>query len=314
MIRAENLTKMYGDKAAVRDLSLHVRQGDAFGFIGPNGAGKTTTINMLAGLVRPTRGKVWIAGKLYVSDRWITADAAEVKSEIGYIPDRFGVYENLTVREYLHFFACAYKLPRAKRKSAVDNAIELTDLWPRERSLVSALSRGMQQRLALARVLLHNPKVLLLDEPASGLDARARVEIRELLKELRRMGKTIFIASHVLTELEDLCNTLGIVEAGKLLFVGGLDEIRSQIAAEQVVRVGVAARGEAAAAFIKSLPYVDSVQPEEGRLVARMKGAMPDEGALARELFQAGYSITHYEIVRPTLETVFMKVTKGVVQ
>jgi len=314
MIRTEDLTKIYDDTIAVNELNLHVQKGDAFGFIGPNGAGKTTTISMLAGLVKPTRGRVFIDDTLYLDSTWMPHGAMPVKAKIGYIPDRFGVYENLTVREYLHFFACAYKLPADKRKTAIDDAIALTDLTARSGGLVAALSRGMQQRLALARVLLHNPEVLLLDEPASGLDARARVEVRELLKELRRMGKTIFVASHVLTELEDLCNRIGIVEAGSLMFVGTLDELRAKIATQQVVHVQVAGRGDEAIALIAAQPYVDTVQPTDGAIAVHMKTAMPSESHLAQQLCAAGFALTHYEIDRPTLETVFIKLTKGVLQ
>ena len=314
MIKTEDLTKVYDETVAVKGLSLHVRKGEVFGFIGPNGAGKTTTINMIAGLVKPSKGSVYIDGKLYLNADWMPHGSMSAKSKIGYIPDGFGVYENLTVREYLHFFACAYKLPSDQRGAAVSDAIDLTDLGSRRDSFVAALSRGMHQRLAVARVLLHNPSVLLLDEPASGLDARARVEIRELLKALRSMGKTIFIASHVLTELEDLCNCVGIVEAGELLFCGTLQELRTQLATGQVVHLAVAARGEDARAAIESQPYVDHVEPGDDTLAVHMKRPMPDESHLAQQLFAAGFALTHYEIERPTLEKLFIKLTKGTVQ
>lgn len=314
MLKTDKLTKAYGDVIAVKALDLHVGQGEAFGFVGPNGAGKTTTINMLAGLIKPTRGRVYIDGKLYVDENWMPYGASELKSKIGYIPDRFGVYENLSVREYLYFFACAYKLPPNQRGAAIDAALELTDLAPRAGAMVPALSRGMQQRLAIARVLLHNPDLLLLDEPTSGLDPRARVEIRALLEELRRMGKTIFIASHVLAELENLCTRIGIIERGEMLFKGTLDELRAKIATEQVVLVRVADRATDAAAAVEAEPYVGRVEVTGQELKVHMKEPMRGEDQLAQLLFAKGFALTHYEIQRPSLETVFMKLTKGLVQ
>ena len=313
MIRTEQLTKVYGDVVAVKWLELNIGQGEAYGFIGPNGAGKTTTINMLAGLLKPTRGRIYIDDKLYVDENWMPHGASPLKSKIGYIPDSFGVYENLSVREYLYFFACAYKLPRNTRSSAIDASLELTDLGSRADSMVNALSRGMQQRLAIARVLLHNPGLLLLDEPASGLDPRARIEIRELLKELRNMGKTIFIASHVLTELEDMCTQFGIIEQGSLVFSGTLDELRDQIASEQTVRIKVADRTNEAKLTIESDSCVERVDETTNGLIVRTKGPLPDDAHFSRLLFSKGFPVTHYEIQRPTLETVFMKLTKGLI-
>jgi len=313
MIRTEQLTKVYGDIVAVKWLDLNVSQGEAYGFIGPNGAGKTTTINMLAGLLKPTRGRVYIDDELYIDENWMPHGASPVKSKIGYIPDSFGVYENLSVREYLYFFACAYKLPRDGRSAAIDGSLDLTDLGARADSMVHGLSRGMQQRLAIARVLLHNPGLLLLDEPASGLDPRARIEIRELLKELRSMGKTIFIASHVLTELEDMCTQFGIIEQGTLVFSGTLDELRDQIASELTVRIKVADRTEEAKLAIEDDSCVERVDETPNGLLVRSRGPLPDDAHLSRLLFSKGFSVTHYEIQRPTLETVFMRLTKGLI-
>ena len=215
MIKTINLTKRYGDLMALDNLNLEVALGDCFGFIGPNGAGKTTTIKILATLLKPTWGEARIDG-LSVGP----VHARAVRSVIGYVPDFFGSYENMVIKEYLEFFAAAYGIHGTKRKQIINDVLELTDLGYKVDAEVNSLSRGMQQRLSLARVLVHDPKVLLLDEPASGLDPRARIEIRELLKELHRMGKTILISSHILLELAELCDKVGVIERGKLLFTG----------------------------------------------------------------------------------------------
>ena len=213
MIQTLNLTKHYDRLIALNELNLEVKAGDCFGFIGPNGAGKTTTIKILATLLRPTYGEARIDG-LSVGP----VNARQVRSIIGYVPDYLGSYEDMVVREYLEFFAAAYSIHGPKRTQVIDDVLNLTDLGYKANAEVNSLSRGMQQRLSVARVLLHDPKVLLLDEPASGLDPRARIEIRELLKELHRMGKTILISSHILLELADLCDKVAIIEQGKLLF------------------------------------------------------------------------------------------------
>jgi len=226
MIQTINLTKKYGDLMALNNLNLEIEQGDCFGFIGPNGAGKTTTIKILATLLKPTWGEARIDG-LSVGP----VNARQVRSIIGYVPDYFGSYEDMVVTEYLEFFAATYGIHGQKRKQIIDDVLSLTDMAYKADSEVNGLSRGMQQRLSLARVLLHDPKVLLLDEPASGLDPRARIEIRELLKELHRMGKTILISSHILLELADLCDHLGIIEQGELKFTGTVDDIMRRVGA-----------------------------------------------------------------------------------
>src|SRR5687767_6027571 len=213
------LTKRYGALTALDDLSLELERGDVFGFIGPNGAGKSTTMKIVAGLLEPTAGHAEVLGKR------VAGNGDFVRRDVGYMPDAFGVYEDLTVTEYLEFFASAYAIPRRERKKVVADVLELTDLKYKQDALVDSLSRGMQQRLGLARVLVHDPPILLLDEPASGLDPRARIEIRELLKELQRLGKTIMISSHILSELGEFCNKLGIIERGKLIISGTIDDL-----------------------------------------------------------------------------------------
>ncbi|MBI3862649.1 MAG: ABC transporter ATP-binding protein, partial [Planctomycetia bacterium] len=229
VVDVENLWVRYGQLAAVRGISLQIPRGEVFGFIGPNGAGKSSTIKVLATLLRDFTGKVKING---LDVLW---RPQAVREKIGYVPDFFGVYEDLTVEEYLHFFAAAYRIDRAKRKAIIGDVLELTDLTHKLNSPVDALSRGMKQRLSLARVLLHDPDLLLLDEPASGLDPRARIEMRELLKALKEMGKTILISSHILHELSQLCTRIGIIEAGKMVAQGSVNDIYRHLGVLRIV-------------------------------------------------------------------------------
>src|SRR3981189_479628 len=241
MIETRDLTKMYGELYALDRLNLTLDQGDVYGFIGPNGAGKTTTMRILATLLNPTWGEATVCGYS------IYNGAKEIRRAIGYMPDFFGVYDDMKVIEYLEFFAAAYRIKGPARKKICEEVLELVDLTYKRDALVTSLSRGMTQRLGLARVLLHDPKVLLLDEPASGLDPRARIEIRELLKELKKMGKTILISSHILPELADLCNKVGIIERGELIFAGTVDAALRKAAIGQVLHVAVAERNADAA-------------------------------------------------------------------
>src|SRR5258707_4335121 len=229
VVDVESLWVRYGQLAAVRGISLQIPKGEVFGFIGPNGAGKSSTIKVLATLLRDFTGRVKING---IDVLW---RPQAVREKIGYVPDFFGVYQDLTVEEYLHFFAAAYRIDRARRKAIIADVLELTDRVHKLHPPVDALSRGMKQRLSLARVLLHDPDLLLLDEPASGLDPRARIEMRELLKALKEMGKTILISSHILHELAQLCTRIGIIEAGEMVAPGGGGDIYPQLG---LLRVG----------------------------------------------------------------------------
>ena len=224
MIEVRGLTKIYDGLRAVQNLNFNVSAGDIFGFIGPNGAGKTTTIRILATLILPSAGEAWICGQDVVKR------PEAVREVMGYMPDHWGVYPDLRVREYLEFFAASYGIPRRERARAVDGVMELTDLGGLSDRLAGALSKGMRQRLCLAKTLIHDPQLLILDEPADGLDPRARIELRELLRELARMGKTVLISSHILTELSDLVTSVGIVERGELLMSGPVDEIVARLA------------------------------------------------------------------------------------
>ena len=219
MIETINLTKKYGELTALNNLNLQIEEGACCGFIGPNGAGKTTTIKILATLLKPTWGEARIDGKT------VGYQNPLIRPVIGYVPDFMGAYDDMLVTEYLQFFAACYGIHGEKRESAIRDVLALTDLNYKADAEVNGLSRGMQQRLSVARVLLHDPKVLLMDEPASGLDPRARIEMRELLKELRRMGKTIIISSHILHELADICNMVAIIERGELIYAGGVRDI-----------------------------------------------------------------------------------------
>lgn len=312
MIQTVNLTKRYNDLIALNNLNLEIEEGDCFGFIGPNGAGKTTTIKILATLLRPTWGEARIDG-LSVGP----INARQVRSLIGYVPDFFGSYEDMVVREYLEFFASAYNIHGAKRKAVVDDVLSLTDLSFKADAEVNSLSRGMQQRLSLARVLLHDPKVLLLDEPASGLDPRARIEIRELLKELHRMGKTIIISSHILLELADLCTKVGIIERGQMVFTGTVQEILQRARVGRVVHVGVAQKPAQAMALIKQITGVIDAQPDESdpnSIRVTLQPEQADPSLIARRVLASGFNLTRLEEEKVNLETAFMRLTKGLVQ
>ncbi len=261
VIKTVNLTKRYGTLVALSNLNLEINEGDCFGFIGPNGAGKTTTIKILATLLQPT----W--GEARICDQVVGYQSRQIRPLIGYVPDYFGAYEDMVVQEYLEFFAAAYNIQGTNRVKVVNDVLELTDLGYKRDALVDGLSRGMKQRLSIARVLVHDPKVLLLDEPAGNLDPRARIEMRELLKELRRMGKTILISSHILPELQDLCNTVGIIERGELLYAGPWTDIVKRAKTGTILHVAVGAdQQELAAAMLSQDPNILGVTPNNGHI------------------------------------------------
>ncbi|MGE0431834.1 MAG: ABC transporter ATP-binding protein [Planctomycetota bacterium] len=312
VVETINLTKVYKNLVAVNELNLVVRRGDLFGFIGPNGAGKTTTIKTLATLLRPTHGDALVCGYS------VRKDSREIRRIIGYMPDFFGVYEEMRVTEYLEFFAAAYKIPPHKRGQIVNDVLDLTDLGYKRNDYVKALSRGMQQRLGVARVLLHDPQLLLLDEPASGLDPRARIEMRALLKELQRMGKTILISSHILTELAEMCNAIGIVERGQLLYQGPVRDIVKQLRRAGTFEIDVADRREAATAALERHPDVlraELAETDEGDpfIRVRLLEGKDDPTPLVRALMEGGYALTMLKREELDLEDVFLQVTKGVV-
>jgi ABC-2 type transport system ATP-binding protein len=312
MIETINLTKKYGELVALNNLNLTIDQGACFGFIGPNGAGKTTTIKILATLLKPTWGEARVDGKV------IGYQNPQIRPMIGYVPDFMGAYDDMVVQEYLEFFAACYDIHGKQRAQVVRDVLDLTDLNYKANAEVNGLSRGMKQRLSIARVLLHDPRVLLLDEPASGLDPRARIEIRELLKELRRMGKTIIISSHILHELAELCNMVGIIEQGELLFSGSTNEIMARASMGQVVHITVEDRHELAAqllAKVKGITKVDLTQqngtPRIDVTIDPQSGLMVSE--LPSRLIAQGLRLSSMTPEQVNLETAFMRLTKGLV-
>jgi ABC-2 type transport system ATP-binding protein len=306
VIETRDLTKTYGTLHAVKSLQLKLDKGDVFGFIGPNGAGKTTTMRMLATLLNPTVGEAYVCGySIYTHPK-------DIRRVIGYMPDFFGVYDDMKVYEYLEFFAAAYRIKGPQRKKICDEVLELVDLTYKREALVTSLSRGMTQRLGLARVLLHDPQVLLLDEPASGLDPRARIEIRGLLKELRKMGKTIMISSHILPELADICNKIGIIERGELFVNGDVSEVMKLVRRQGVLHVAVRENQEAAQKLLESQPIVSAVVPEDGRLRVTLRDGVEDYSELPTRLVEAGYRLTLFREEELNLETAFMALTKGI--
>ena len=312
MIETINLTKKYGELVALNNLNLQIEEGACCGFIGPNGAGKTTTIKILATLLKPTWGEARIDGKT------VGYQNPLIRPVIGYVPDFMGAYDDMLVQEYLEFFASCYGIHGDARRKAVSDVLELTDLTGKTLAEVNGLSRGMQQRLSVARVLLHDPKVLLLDEPSSGLDPRARIEMRELLKELRAMGKTIIISSHILFELAELCTHVGIVEQGKLVYSGPMADIMSKTAVGHVVHVVVDERPKDAAALLAKVPGVTKVDLQREDALVRIEVHLDAAAGtvlsdLPNRLIAQGFRVRRFTEERPDLETAFMRLTKGLV-
>lgn len=339
MIQIQNLRKEYKDLVALKNLNLQLESGDIFGFIGPNGAGKTTTIKMLATLLTPT------AGTAYVDGINVVQNPEAVRSVVGYMPDFFGVYDDIKVWEYLDFFAAAYRIPRHKRPQIIDDVLTLTDLNVKKDAYVESLSRGMKQRLCLAKTLVHDPKVLLLDEPASGLDPRARIEIKELLKELKAMGKTIIISSHILPELADFCNKIGIIEKGEMLVAGDVNDIIRQVRQHHTLEIrvlddtgpylsdfdigalaastpetgGVAVRTTAAldeaVRVLEAQPGIENVKvaSNDGLLQVDYSGEPNGEWRILNALVNSGVRVLSFGTQATDLEDIFMRVTKGIV-
>ncbi|MDX1687902.1 MAG: ABC transporter ATP-binding protein [Candidatus Promineifilaceae bacterium] len=313
IIEIRGLTKHYDGVTALEDLTLSVEEGAVVGFIGPNGAGKTTTMRILTTLLQPTSGEAWVVG------HEVTREPEQVRRAVGYMPDFFGVYEDMKVWEYLDFFAACYDIPPAVRDGMVDDLLALVDLGHKKEAFVDSLSRGMKQRLCLARTLTHDPQVLILDEPASGLDPRARIEMRELLRELKQMGKTIFFSSHILSEVADVCTSIAILEAGRLVTYGDMEEMQKQLRAHRLVEVRVL--GDLA-------PLQELLLRSEGvmTVVAGPEVELPpdtlrfdfagDDAALSRLLLQiveAGVPVISFAEETGNLEDVFLHATKGIV-
>ncbi len=307
MIETKKLTKNFGNLVAVDNLDLFVGAGDIFGFIGPNGAGKTTTMRILVTLLEPTSGGAFVDG-LDVSKK-----GKEVRRRVGYMPDFMGVYDDLKVFEYLEFFAAAFGIEYRRRESIVNGVLELTDLVSKRAAPVDSLSRGMQQRLGLARVLIHDPKVLILDEPASGLDPRARIEMRELLRELKRMGKTIMISSHILSELEEICDRVGIIEHGQFVFSGTIAEIRPRLGLHSKVRVKVLGDPSRAVELLTVLPQIQKVDVTGDYLAVTFQEGEATDGIIARTLVGGGVDLVYLQPEQLKLDDAFLQLTKGIV-
>ncbi len=307
MIEIRGFGKDYGDFTAVENLDLEIKEGEMFGFIGPNGAGKSTTIRFLATLLKASRGEGTVNGYS------VTADPMNVRRSVGYMPDAFGVYDGMKVWEFLDFFAVAYRLSRTQRKQVIPDVLELLDLTYKRDDYVNGLSRGMKQRLCLAKTLVHDPPVLILDEPASGLDPRARVEVKALLKELRRMGKTILISSHILTELADCCTSIGIIERGKLLMHGPIDEVYRRIRGNQVIEARFGNNFDIGLSIVRSNPDVRDVQVDGERVTIEFASPDHNSAAMLAQLVHQEVEVKNYAEKEPTLEDVFMMVTKGLV-
>lgn len=304
-VKTVGLTKLYGQIRAVDQLTLELEEGDLFGFIGPNGSGKTTTMRILATLLQPS----W--GEAYICDHSIYTHPKEIRRLIGYMPDFFGVYDDMKVIEYLEFFASAYRINGPKRRKVCEEMLELVELGYKRDAFVTSLSRGMTQRLGLARVLLHDPQVLILDEPASGLDPRARIEIRELLKRLRQMGKTIMVSSHILPELADICNKIGIIEQGVLKVCGDLKEVMQRVREQKVLCVEVWEKQAEAVRILESQDDVHSVEVRDGVIYVTLKRGVNDYRDLATALVQGGCPLKMLREDEINLETAFMALTRG---
>ncbi len=306
MIEANDLTKKYGEMFAIQAIELKLDEGDLFGFIGPNGAGKTTTMRIIATLLEPTWGEAYVCGhSIYTKQQ-------DVRRLVGYMPDFFGVYDDMKVIEYLEFFAAAYRINGEARRKRCNEMLEIVDLDFKRDAFANTLSRGQTQRLGLARTLLHDPQVLLLDEPLSGLDPRARIEMRNLLRRLGEMGKTIIVSSHILPELADICNKIGIIDRGVMSVNASVADVMKQVRERTVLHIRVAGDMDAAAKFTETHNLVDAVEVNDGRIIVTLNEGVEDYAELNSELVAAGHKIKFFGEEEVSLEAAFMTLTKGV--
>ncbi|MBC8243273.1 MAG: ABC transporter ATP-binding protein [Verrucomicrobia bacterium] len=304
------LTRHYGNLTALNRLDLTVNRGDLFGFIGSNGAGKTTTLRILSTFLTPSTGTARVLGHDVVHE------ANQVRRILGYMPDFFGVYKDMEVTEYLDFFAACYRIGAAKREQTISDVLELVGLSEKKGSLIGALSRGMQQRIGLARVLVHDPEILLLDEPASGLDPRARIEMMAILQELQRLGKTILISSHILSELQSLCNRVAIIEKGSLIYSGPVQGVQDQFTQKPGFRLRVADHPQRAIELLREHPEIAEAESEEesNRIRVTLADGQVDGGVIAKIIVNGGLQLTGLEEDEMDLEDVFLQVTRGETQ
>lgn len=308
MIEINNLTKRYGTFTALDSLNLKIEKGTVFGFVGQNGAGKSTTFSILATLLSPTSGTAFVNGFN------IAKEPKQVRKQIGYMPDFFGVYDHLKADEYLDFYGASYGIDASTRKQLIPQLLELVNLSHKKDSYVDVLSRGMKQRLCLARSLIHDPEVLILDEPASGLDPRARVEMREILKELKTMGKTILISSHILPELAEMCDEIGVIDGGKLVAHGTVAEIQRQLQAEKLIIVKIHGDREKAIHFFEDQEKVVQIErlDENNSFQFVYKGDEISQVNLLKQAILQDIPIISFKEFETNLEDVFMEITKGV--
>lgn len=316
IIEIQNLSKHFGKRAAVDDITLNVESGEIFGLVGPNGAGKTTTMRMLVTLLQPDKGEIHVEGHS------VRKNPREVRRLLGYMPDSFGVYGDMTVQEYLDFFGACYKIDPAKRAALIDDLLELVEISHRRNDMVDTLSTGLKQRLGLARVLIHDPTVLVLDEPASGLDPRARVEIRELLREIARLGKTILFSSHILADVAELCTRVAIMENGKLAALGSLEQLNAHLIPHRILHINLlkTISADQAQSTLTALPGIAAVRPLEGfrhvewhSLEAEFTGDDAALHALLTTLLQNGLPVVGFSEDTQNLEEVFLRATQGIV-
>jgi ABC-2 type transport system ATP-binding protein len=307
MIELIDFGKDYGDFRAVEALNLKIGAGEMFGFIGPNGAGKSTTIRFLATLLKASRGEGIVNGHS------VTQNPMAVRQSVGYMPDNFGVYDGMKVWEFLDFFAVAYKIGKGKRKQVINDVLELLDLGHKRDDYVNGLSRGMKQRLCMAKTLVHDPPVLILDEPTSGLDPRARIEVKALFKELKRMGKTILISSHILSELADCCTSIGIIERGQLLMHGPIEDVYRRIRGNRTVEVRFVNGMDVGLSVIRSSPHTRNVAVDVNSCVIELEANDEQVNDLLNQLIYNKCGVRSFSEKDPSLEDVFMLVTKGLV-
>jgi ABC-2 type transport system ATP-binding protein len=309
VIKVEGISHNFGSMRVLHDIWFEVPEGEVFGFIGPNGAGKTTTLRMMATLLEPAQGRILVDGYDVVER------PREVRKILGFMPDDFGVYEYVTVQEYLDFFAAAYAIQPTARRRTVEAVMELTDLVQLRDRLVQAMSKGMKQRLAIARTLLHDPKVLILDEPANGLDPRARIEMRDLIEQLQQLGKTVLLSSHILTELSDMVSSVAILEKGRVLASGPVGDIGRELRPDRAVKLRLLEYPEGCVTPFKALPdVVDAERGPDGDLRIMYQGGDETVAAIVRAAVDAGFAVVRVEPERDDLEHIFLEVTRGELQ
>ncbi|QDU10679.1 ABC transporter ATP-binding protein [Gimesia aquarii] len=308
MIETRNLTKRYGDLIAVNNINLNLGEGDVFGFIGPNGSGKTTTMRMIATLLSPDYGEAYVCGKS------IYTHPEEIRRLVGFMPDFFGVYDDMTVIEYLEFFASAYRIKGPQRRKVCEEKLELVDMSFKRDAMVNQLSRGQTQRIGLARVLLHEPQVLLLDEPASGLDPRARIEIRNLLKRLGELKKTVIVSSHILPELADVCTRVGMIEKGNLIIDDNVDEVMKKARQRILLHVSVNENTDKAATLLEAHELVSNIDIQNNVMLITLQNDVKDYTFIPTILINEGFKLRLFHEEEINLETAFMELTKGLVQ